>query len=154
MSAFRPCAESAYHTATRVAVMALCCLLLVSCGLRESKIRAEQGVKEFHSLLNSEQYDVIYDRSGNQLKKSWTRADFIAFLRDIHSRLGKTGKATTLGYQVNASTGQGTEVALAMRTEFERGLAEEQFVFGVEGNRIVLLGYRADIKRSNGPTTV
>jgi len=142
------------RTALLVAAAALCSLLLASCGLRGSRLRAEQAVTEFHQRFKREQYDVIYERSDSSLKKTWTRADFAAYLGDIHSRLGNAGKAVARGFQVNASTGQGIEVALAMETEFEHGTAEERFVWRIEDSRAVLLGYQADVKPSAGPRTV
>lgn len=154
MSACRPCAESAMNMTARVALVMICCVVLASCGLRRSQITAEQGVKEFHALLDKGQYDAIYDGSDDSLRRTWGRADFVKYLSDVHSRLGKAGKATTRGFQVNATTGQGTEVALAMETEFQRGLAEERFIWRVTGDHAVLLDYRADIRRSSGPTTV
>jgi hypothetical protein len=150
----RSCAERSRRAALRIALAVLCVLLLASCGLRQSKIRAEQGVKEFHALLNKGQYDAIYDASDSALKKNWTRTDFAAYLSDIHSRLGMAGRSTTQGFQVQAATGEGTEVALAVQTEFDHGMAQERFVWLIEGERAVLLDYRADVKPSPGPRTV
>jgi len=154
MSVCRSCAERSARRAALVAMTMFCSLLLASCGLRGSRVRAEQGVKEFHDLFNREQYDAIYDRSDSSLKKSWTRADFAAYLRDIHSQLGRAGRASDRGFQVNASTSQGIEVALATETQFERGVADERFLWRIEDSRAVLLGYRADVKPSAGPRTV
>jgi len=154
MPGCRPFADTLLPAVTRVAAALLCCLLLASCGFRASRTRAEKAVKEFHALLDGARYDLIYDRSDDSLKKSWTRTDFIAYLSDIHSRLGRSGKVNTRGFQVNAIAGQAVEVALAMETEFERGMAEERFVWRIEGDRAVLVDYHADITRSPGPTTV
>jgi len=154
MHACRYCAESSISTFARVAVIAFGALLLASCGLGQSRMRAEQGVKEFHALLNKERYDAIYDRSGDSLKKAWTRVDFKAYLTDVHSRLGTAGKAVSRGFQISASTGQGTEVDLEMETTFDHGIANERFVWRLEGDQPVLLDYRVDVKPAAGPTTV
>ncbi len=154
MSACRPFAEGAFRAPARVALMTICCVLLASCGLRQSRILAQRGVKEFHTLLDREEYTTIWDRSDDSLKKSWTRTDFIAYLRNVHSRLGASRKTDTKGFQVNAVAGQSTEVALAMETEFDSGLAEERFLWRLRDDHAVLVDYRADIKSSTGPTTV
>jgi hypothetical protein len=150
----RLCAERSRRAAFRIVPAALCVLLLASCGFREAREHAEEGVKEFHALMNKGQYDAIYDASDSQLKKSWSRTDFAAYLGDIHSRLGMAGRSVTQGFQVNASTAMGTEVALAVQTEFDHGMAQERFVWHIEGERAVLVDYKADVKPSPGPSTV
>ena len=113
-----------------------------------------QAVKEFHVLLDKEKYDAIYDASDDSLKKAWTRADFTAYLKDIHSRLGSARTTISRGFQINASTTQGTEVALIMETSFDFGVAEERFVWHLLDNRAALLDYHAEIKPLPGPKTV
>ena len=148
------CVDRRVSRALPVSLAALCVLLLVSCGLRESKIRAEQAVKDFHALLNKGQYDVIYNASDARLKKTWTQTDFAAYLGNIHSRLGVAGQSATRGYEVNASTGSGTEVVLSVETRFDYGTAQERFAWRIEGDQAVLLDYHADLTPSPGPTTV
>jgi hypothetical protein len=152
MFACQPCAEN-HQKALRSVVALLCVLPLVSCGFRQSRIHAEQGVREFHALLDKEKYEAIYDASDDSLKKAWTRADFTAYLKEIHSQLGNARKTVSHGFQINASTTQGTEVALAMDTSFDFGTAQERFVWRLEGNRAVLLDYRAEIKPLPIPNT-
>ena len=154
MSGCPRCTENALRPAVRIGVLLLCCLLFASCGFRRSRMVAEQGVKEFHTLLDAEQYETIYARSDDSLKKSTSRTDFVDYLRDVHSRLGKTRKTTPGGFSVNASPGQGAQVALAMETEFDRGTAQERFLWRVTDGRAVLLDYHAEIERSSGPRTV
>ena len=152
MFACRLCAEN-HHKAVRFVVALLCVLPLVSCGFRQSRIRAEQGVREFHALLDKEKYGAIYDASDDSLRKAWTKADFTAYLKEIHSRLGNARKTVSHGFQINASTTQATEVALAMNTSFDFGTAQERFVWRLEGKRAILLDYRAEIKPLPVPNT-
>jgi len=147
-------ADGLGRKAALVCIAALCVLLLASCGLRQSRMRAEAAVKEFHALLNQGEYDDIYNAGDDQLKKGWTRTDFDAYLGNIRSRLGTAGKSTVGGYEVNASTGNGTEVALSVETRFDYGTAQERFVWRIEGSRAVLLEYRADLTPAPGPRTV
>ncbi len=156
MSACRFCVEAVPREApvVRAALLVLCCLLLASCGFRRSRILAEQGVKEFHDLMDREQYEAIYNASDDSLKKTMSLSDFVAYLRDIHSRLGNAKRSSVTGFSVNSSPGQGAQVALAMETEFDRGTAQERFLWRVTGGRTVLLDYRAEVERSTGPRTV
>jgi hypothetical protein len=154
MSACPRCTEKALRSAQRLALLLLCCILLASCGFRRSRMLAEQGVNEFHALLDRGQYETIYSQSGDPLKKSMSRSDFVSYLQDIHSRLGNTRKTARSGFSVNATPGEGAHVALSMETEFDRGVAQERFLWLVTGGHAVLLDYRADIERSSGPRTV
>lgn len=154
MSACPRLPEAALRAATRIAALLLCSLLAASCGLRTSRLLAEAGVKEFHALLDREQYETIYEQGDDSLRKSTSKADFVAYLQGIHSRLGNTKKTTPSGFSVDASPGQGAQVALAMETEFDRGVAQERFLWRVRGGRAVLLDYKARIERSTGPRTV
>ncbi|MGA2764844.1 MAG: DUF4019 domain-containing protein [Spirochaetia bacterium] len=154
MSACRLFDERAFRAAARAASLLLLCALLGSCGFRRSGIEAERAVRQFHARLDAGQLEMIYDQADDSFKTSTKKADFVANLRDIHSRLGKVRRTTTRGIQVNASPAQGSEVALAVETEFERGVAEERFLWHLQGDRAVLMDYRVDVKRSTGPTTV
>ncbi len=156
MSACLSCARSAPRKApvARAALLLLCLCVLATCGFRRSRILAEQGVKEFHDLMDREQYEAIYNASDDSLKKAMSLSDFVAYLRDIHSRLGDARTFTVNGFSVNSSPGQGAQVALAMETEFDRGTAQERFLWRVAGGRALLLDYRAEVERSTGPRTV
>lgn len=147
-------AEKAVRSAARAALLVLALAVLASCGFRRAGLVAQGAVRQFHARLDAQQYDLIYDEAGDSLKTSMTKSDFTAYLNDIHSRLGKVRKFTTGGFQINATAGQGTEVALAVETDFEQGAAEEKFLWRIQADRAVLMGYTADVRRSTGPSTV
>ena len=150
MSGFPPFAERAARAALLVVALAS----LASCGFRRAGIIAQSGVRQFHARLDAGQYALIYDSADDSLKKSMQKADFVAYLRDIHDRLGGVKSFTTSGFQINAAAGQGTEVALAVVTSFDQGVAAEKFLWRIQGSRAMLMDYKADVRKSTAPQTV
>ncbi len=142
------------RAAMRLGLLILCVTALASCGFMRSRARAQEAVKQFHSLLDKGQYESIYDQGDDALKTSSTKTDFVAYLRDIHMRLGPTRHSTTRGFQVSTVAGKGSQVALEVETKFDRGTAEERFVWRITGNRVLLAGYTATVRRTAEPPSV
>lgn len=132
----------------------LCCLLLSSCGFRKSRMLAEQAVRQFHERLDSGQYAAIYDQADQSLKDSRQKAEFTASLRNLHQKLGMSGKTSVSGFQLMTVSGQGSGVELVMQTEFDRGVAEERFVWRLKDGRAALSAYTATITRATAPPIV
>lgn len=147
-------ARGAARAAGLLALAVLCVMALASCGFMRSRARAQEAVKEFHALLDKGQYESIYDQGDDALKSSNTKSDFVAYLRDIHTRLGSSRHSTTRGFQVSTVAGEGSRVALKVETEFDRGTAEEHFVWRMTGSRVLLAGYTATVERTAEPPSV
>ena len=128
------------QNAVKVAFAALI-ILLTSCGSGKDIAAAQQGVGQFHSQLDSEQYHEIYAAADDSFHKATTETDFIALLQAIHRKLGKTQKSEQRTFQVGWYTGTGKTVTLGYDTNFAGGAASEQFVWGLRGDQPVLLGY-------------
>jgi hypothetical protein len=112
-----------------------------SCGSAGQVKSAEQGVNQFHSQLDSEQYQAMYAASDDGLHKTATEADFVSLLQAVHHKLGKIQSSQRRNYQVNYSTGQGTVVSVVYETNFDGGAGTEEFVWHLRDNQPVLLGY-------------
>jgi Protein of unknown function (DUF4019) len=123
-----------------VAILGLASFV-ISCGSGTQVKNAEQGVNQFHSQLDSEQYQAMYAASDDGLHKTATEADFVSLLQAVHHKLGKIQSSQRRNYQVNYSTGQGTVVTLVYDTNFDGGAGTEQFVWHLRSDQPVLLGY-------------
>jgi hypothetical protein len=115
--------------------------VLNSCGSGKSVEIATKGVEQFHSQLNSEQYQKIYVGADEGFHKATNEADFIALLQAVHNKLGMVQTSQRTNYQVGMSTGQGTVVTLVYDTTFDQGSGTEQFLWHMRDNQPVLLGY-------------
>ena len=109
-------------------------------GLLQGRQLSENGVQQFHSLLNSGQYDQIYDGASDAFRASASKEDLIKFLQAVHRKLGDAGSHTLNNLNVTA-TPTGTYVRAAYRTTFTGGEAVETFVWLTSGQRVVLYNY-------------
>jgi hypothetical protein len=115
-------------------------LSLSACNAVADTKAAEQGVVSFHEELNSGQFDQIYTSAGPDFKAVSTREDFTKLLAAVHRKLGNFQSGKTGNWNDNATTG-GHFVTLQRTAQFDRGPAREEFVFKMEGQKAVLIGY-------------
>lgn len=129
---------------SRIAHMGSICFLLsllVSCGSGKNAEIATKGVEEFHTQLNSEEYQSIYAVADENLQKTTTEDDFVALLQTVHKKLGNVRRSQRSNFQIGLSTGQGTVVTVVYQTTFDQGSGTEQFLWHMRDNQPWLLGY-------------
>jgi len=128
-----------------LAVVALLCgasLLLCSCGsVSQDAVLAKQGVAEFHSQLDAEQYAALYAEADPKLHDAATQADFTKLLEAVHRKLGTVRQSNLRTWNAAWHTGQGTTVTLTYDTTFATGSGTEQFLWHIDDNRALLYGY-------------
>jgi hypothetical protein len=125
----------------RFAVGALALVsVLCGCSMSADTAVAEQAVPKFHEELDAGRFDAIYNESADELKKTTTQQEFVAFLDAVHRKLGNTKASDKTGWRVNYQT-SGSFVTLGYKTTFDGGSAQEQFVFRLQDKAAVLVGY-------------
>lgn len=115
-------------------------LTLVGCSAAADTKTAETGVSAFHKAMDAGKYAAIYDASGEEMKSSISRDDFVKLLTAMNDKLGPYKSGKTTGWNVNVGTG-GHVVTLNRDAQYERGPGQEEFVFRVQGDRATLLGW-------------
>ena len=115
--------------------------VLSSCGSGKNVGIATKGVEEFHTQLNSEEYQSIYAVADENLQKTTTEGDFVALLQAVHKKLGNVQKSQRSNFLIGMSTAQGMVVTLVYQTTFEQGSGTEQFLWHMRNNQPMLLGY-------------
>lgn len=115
--------------------------VISSCSSGKDVQIAEQSVEQFHSQMDSEQYQTIYSAADEGFHKATNEADFVALLQSVHKKLGKVQTSQRSNFQVGVSTGQGIVVTLVYNTTFGQGSGTEQFFWHMRDNRPLLLGY-------------
>lgn len=113
---------------------------IVGCSVSEKRAPAESAVQQFHSNMNSEDFETIYLASHADFKQSEPKEKIIAFLQVIRTKLGKVEKTTQTNWRVN-SFNLRTEVILVYTTDFEMGTGIETFTYLVEDGNALLRGY-------------
>ena len=124
------------------ATLVLVAVLFWRCGtgLLEGRRLSANGVQQFHSLLNTGQYEQIYDGASDEFRASGNKEDLIKFMQAVHRKLGDAGSHSLDGMNVTA-TPTGTYITAVYRTTFTGGDAVETFRWLKRGESVVLIGY-------------
>jgi hypothetical protein len=120
-------------------------LVLGTCGwgaYRQYRV-VGTAVAGLHRQLDGAEYEDIYGDATEQFRSTNTRPQAIAFLQEVHDKMGASGKSSVRGLNVNVST-QGKFVHATYATEFARGQATEFFIWRMEQDQPRLWSYRVD----------
>lgn len=115
-------------------------LLLSACGLKEAYENSNAAVAQFHKGLDAEQYQALWQGSTPKMKQAMGEADFVKLMNAVHTKLGKVKASKQTGLNVNSTNGV-TTVQAQMQTEFEKGKAQETFIFLQQDGRLLLQEY-------------
>ncbi len=129
--------------AIRFALPLATCALVAGCSFGDftaGRGEGEKGVTSFHALLNDGRFDEIYDGASDEFRGATARKRFAELLGAVQRKLGKVTGTENKGWRVNSRNLQ-TYVELAQATRFDRGEAQESFVFVVRGGKATLIGY-------------
>lgn len=132
------------HKLNRKLLLAALILLLISttsCSIKAGKDSAGRAVVKFHKQLDAEQYHDIYMAGDEEFLKSATEDDLVAYLGAVHQKLGQVKSSSQSGFYFNVNT-SGMWITLNYNTEFSGGMAYEQFVWHVQGDRARLYHYQ------------
>lgn len=123
-------------------ILGVTCVLLSSCGATSKSVDlAKQGVEQFHSQLDSEQYAALYAAADEKFHKATNESDFVKLLQGVHRKLGNIRNSNLRNTGVAWFAGQGATVTLVYDTNFAEGSGTEQFVWHISDNRAALYGY-------------
>ena len=123
----------------------LLAVLLGGCSFGEDKDRGERAVARFHELFGASQYSELYVDTTENFREAATEAEFLEFLGAVRRKLGNVRESELTDIEVNWD-GDGTSIWLSYDTAYELGNATEQFVWIMEGEKIMLDGYQIDSK--------
>jgi opacity protein-like surface antigen len=118
-------------------------MLLAGCSMGRDVSTADKAIDAFHGQLNAGRFDALYAASSPVMKKLANQAAFDEFLSTVRTKLGSFKSGKTLGWNdtINAS---GHLVTVNYSANYDRGTAQENFVFSVNGDQTSLVGYHID----------
>jgi hypothetical protein len=125
---------------SRLIALSIAVFGLAGCSSSEDTKLAETAVLQFHQELDTGQFEAIYSAAGEELRDQTTLKDFTALLEAIHRKLGNLKSTETKGWNVNYNT-SGAYVTLTYSSMFSEGGAAEQFIYRINRDRAVLVGY-------------
>ena len=103
----------------------------------------------FHQQLNAGDYDEIYENATEEFRHSGKREDLNHLLDNIRSKMGRAGKPSAIGFHVNWRNGV-LWADQTFTTQFEKGNAQEYFVWKIEQDQPHLYNYRIDSPNMQG----
>jgi len=113
--------------------------LLGGCG-GKSRDAARAATDKFRARCFLGSYAEIYQQSEPEFRASATEDQFEKMMHTLDRRLGRFLSGAEAGWRVNLGTG-GKTVFLGYKSDFEKGSANEEFIWRVKDGAPSLVGY-------------
>jgi hypothetical protein len=111
---------------------------------------ASAAADRFHQQLNAGDYDQIYENATEEFRRSGKREDLNHLFDNIRNKMGRAGRPSAIGFHVNWRNGV-LWVDQAFNTQFEKGKAQEYFVWKIQQDQPHLYNYRIDSPNMREP---
>ena len=118
-------------------------LALSACSIGKDVPVAEAAVARFHQQLDAGRFADTLENTTPQLAAAAGREKWLALLTAVHAKLGKFRSAKTVGWNDNFTNGDHF-ITLNVASQYERGTAQEQFVYRIWGEKALLAGYHVN----------
>jgi len=120
--------------------IAVGCLLLLSCSMKQDISMAQTAIAEFHHRFEAGDDGQIFTDAAPEYQKAMGAETSRAFFARIRRKLGAFHSSQPTNIQVNHMPG-GTFVVAQYQTQFEKGSAQEDFTLRIDRGRPRLLKY-------------
>ena len=115
-------------------------LFLVACHPVQDMSQVDSAVELFHQRLASGDDDTIYREAGPEYQRSIDLETNRRFLAQIRRTRGMPGRASKTAYNVTSNGGIET-VFEQYKVSYEKGDAEETFIWRMTDGKATLLGF-------------
>jgi len=124
---------------TRLGIAVLALSVLAE-GCTKSRETAEAGTQTFRRRAANSEFTSIYRAAAPEFQQSTTEAAFAKLMEGIGRRLGAWQSSKPPAWKVFSGTG-GRTVTFGYASQFEKGPANEEFIWRIQGDRAILVGY-------------
>jgi hypothetical protein len=124
----------------RIAVAAMAAALLGGCSMKADMDAGGKAIAAFHQAVDAGQYQKVWTDSAQDMKGATPEPRLTALLDVVHRKLGRFKAGSQIGFNDNVS-GAGHVLTINYQAQYEKGPADEQFVFRLDGGRALLAGY-------------
>ena len=115
-------------------------LLLAACNPGAQLEDAQGRIKQFQDDYNRGNAEALYDSVGEAWRKESPPAQLEAQLGLIKARLGQIESTEQVGFNAGFNNGL-TTTQVVMKTTFEKGVAEEVYLFHGSGEEMEVVGW-------------
>ena len=77
------------------------------------------------------------------MKSATSKQEFVKLLNAVHTKLGSFANGKAVSWNDNAST-NGHYLTITYQSSYQKGTADETFIYNVGGNRTALVGYHVN----------
>ena len=118
-------------------------LALSACSIGKDIPAAEAAAVSFHQLLDAGKFADTWQNAAPDLRAAASKDQWLQLLDAVHRKLGKFRSTKTLGWNDNFNNGRHF-ILLNQEAQYERGVAQEQFVYRIDGGKAALAGYHVN----------
>jgi hypothetical protein len=118
-------------------------LALSACSIGKDIPVAEAAAVSFHQQLDAGKFVDTWQNAAPDLRAVTPKDKWLALLDAVHRKLGKFKSAKTVGWNDNFNNGRHF-IVLNQQAEYERGSAQEQFVYRIDAGKAALAGYHVN----------
>ena len=101
--------------------------------------KAERAVTTFHRLYNEKNYEGLYGLLDEQARQAVNKDEFLAVAKQTYEKWGKVQSASLSQAKVFPSP---LQVRMIYNIKFEKGDAQEWFIWNTQGEEARLIQYR------------
>jgi hypothetical protein len=127
----------------RVLAIIAAALALSACSIGKDVPVAEAAATSFHQQLDAGKFVDTWQYAAPELRAATPKDEWLKMLDVVHRKLGKFRSTKTVGWNDNFNNGQ-HYVVLNQQAEYERGSAQEQFVYRIAAGKAALAGYHVN----------
>lgn len=124
-------------------LMGAAVLALAGCSAGTDLPIARAGVDKVHGQLNGGRCAEIRDQASSDFKELTSAESWKTTCDQLAAGLGKFVSLAQTGWNDEVGT-NGHIIRLNYDSEFEKGKAQEQFLFRIDGGKAVLVGYHVN----------
>jgi hypothetical protein len=113
---------------------------LGACNSAADISNSRHAIEMFHFELDQAQYAQIWKSTSSEMRATTAEPALNGLFAAVHSKLGKVAESKEMGWNVNYNT-DGTFTTVIMKTRFEHGTGDENFLFKSSDTGPQLAGY-------------
>ena len=114
-----------------------------ACSIGKDVPLAEAGAARFHQSLDAGKFAETWQSAAPELRAATPQDKWLALLDAVHRKLGKFRTSKTIGWNDNFNNGVHF-IVLNQEAQYERGTAQEQFVYRIDAGKAALAGYHVN----------
>lgn len=125
----------------KVIILTFLALLTISCISQKDQTVALTAIEQYHARFNDSKFDEIYDDSTTEHKNAISKERFLESIRAMRQGQGRVLSSEQLAVDYRSSP-DAVHIKLLMLVTFEKGEANEEFIYRISDGKALLERYK------------